>query len=304
MRDGNVNVSRFGPRLAGAGGFINISQSARRVLFAGTFTTGGLEVKVARRQAQIVREGKARKFVKAVEQITFNGAYAAEIGQPVLYVTERCVFRRTPRRHGARSKSRPGIDIERDILAHMDFTPIVDDPRAMDARIFRDEPMQLEDTLLGLGLAERISYDAERNTVFLNLEGMHVRNARRRRPRPARGRGALPEGRQEGRAGRELRQLRDRPRGRRHLRGDDPLHGDALLHDRVAVHDERVPAAEARRGAGAPARRAAHLRDGGRSARVRAGYGAIPRRTMPLDPQVAGGAREDPRSPAIRSTGR
>ena len=70
----------------------------------------------------------------------------------------------------------PGIDIERDILAHMEFTPIVRNPATMDPRIFRDEPMQLEETLLGLGLAERVSYDAERNTLFLNLEGMHVRN--------------------------------------------------------------------------------------------------------------------------------
>ena len=171
---GNVNVSRFGPRLAGAGGFINISQSARRVLFAGTFTTGGLEVAVRDGRLHVVREGKARKFVRAVEQITFNGAHAAESEQPVLYVTERCVFRRTAKGMEL-AEVAPGIDVERDILAHMDFTPIVDTPREMDARIFRDEPMQLEDTLLGLSLAERISYDPARNTVFLNLEGMQVK---------------------------------------------------------------------------------------------------------------------------------
>ena len=171
---GNVNVSRFGPKLAGAGGFINISQSARRVLFAGTFTAGGLEVKIADGKVSIVREGRARKFVKAVEQITFNGAYAAETGQPVLYVTERCVFRRT--RDGmVLEEVAPGIDVARDILAHMDFVPIADRPREMDPRIFRDEPMHLEDTLLGLGLAQRIGYDAARNTIFLNLEGMQVR---------------------------------------------------------------------------------------------------------------------------------
>jgi propionate CoA-transferase len=172
--NGNVNVSRFGPRLAGAGGFINISQSARRIVFAGTFTAGGLEVRIADGKLAIVREGKARKFVKAVEQITFNGGYAAETGQPVLYVTERCVFRRTAAGMEL-SEVAPGIDIERDILAHMDFVPIVGTPREMDPRIFRDEPMQLEDTLLGLGLQQRISYDEKRNTVFLNLEGMHVR---------------------------------------------------------------------------------------------------------------------------------
>src|SRR6185369_15865554 len=78
--NGNVNVSRFGPRLAGAGGFINISQSARRIVFAGTFTAGGLEIAIENGELRVVKEGRQRKFVKAVEQITFNGAYAAETG--------------------------------------------------------------------------------------------------------------------------------------------------------------------------------------------------------------------------------
>jgi propionate CoA-transferase len=172
--EGHVNVSRFGPRLAGAGGFINITQNARRVVFAGTFTAGGLEVAIADGSLRIVREGRSRKFLKAVEQVTFNGAYAAESGQPVLYVTERCTFRRG--REGMELiEVAPGIDIDRDILAHMDFTPIVRNPGLMDPRIFRDEPMQLEETLLGLGLAQRVSYDEARNILFLNLEGMHVK---------------------------------------------------------------------------------------------------------------------------------
>jgi propionate CoA-transferase len=173
--EGNVNVSRFGKRLAGAGGFINISQSARRVVFAGTFTTGGLEVVIENGTLRIAKEGRAKKFIAEVEQITFNGAYAAESGQPVLYVTERCVFRRG--RDGMELiEVAPGIDINRDILAQMEFTPIVRNPGLMDPRIFRDEPMLLEETLLGIGMGARVSYDAERNILFLNLEGFHVRN--------------------------------------------------------------------------------------------------------------------------------
>jgi propionate CoA-transferase len=172
--EGNVNVSRFGPKLAGAGGFINISQNARKLVFAGTFTAGGLQVHVDGVDLVIAKEGRSRKFVRAVEQITFSGSYAAEKEQPVLYVTERCVFRRT---HDGMELTEvaPGIDIERDILAHMDFKPIIRNPVAMDPRIFADEMMHLDETLLGLGLAQRVSYDVERNILFMNLEGMHVK---------------------------------------------------------------------------------------------------------------------------------
>src|SRR5215207_8788119 len=171
---GNVNVSRFGRKLAGAGGFINISQNAKKLLLAGTFTAGGLEIAVEDGRLRIVREGRMPKFLAEVEQITFSGDYAAETGQPVLYVTERCVFRRTPAGMEL-AEVAPGIDIERDILAHMGFQPIVDAPKPMDPRIFGPEVMGLEQALLGLSLAERISYDAERNTIFLNFEGFQVR---------------------------------------------------------------------------------------------------------------------------------
>jgi propionate CoA-transferase len=173
--DGNVNVSRFGKRLAGAGGFINISQNARKVVFAGTFTNDGLETTLDDGKVVIVKEGKSKKFVARVQQITFNGAYAAKAGQPAYYVTERCVFQRTAEGMELVEVA-PGIDIERDILAQMDFKPIVRNPQPMDPRIFRDEPMQLDDTLLGRRLEDRVSYDTERNLLFLNLEGLTLRS--------------------------------------------------------------------------------------------------------------------------------
>jgi propionate CoA-transferase len=171
---GNVNVSKFGRKLAGAGGFINISQNAKKLVLAGTFTTGGLSIAVENGALRIVREGRARKFVQAVEHVTFSGDYAAETGQPVVYVTERCVFQRS-KRGMELIEVAPGIDIERDILAQMDFEPIVDNSRAMDSRIFDAPPMGLEQVLLGLGMKERLAYDEARNTLFINLEGFHIR---------------------------------------------------------------------------------------------------------------------------------
>ncbi|MGA8194137.1 MAG: CoA-transferase, partial [Acetobacteraceae bacterium] len=172
--EGNVNVSRFGGRLAGAGGFINISQNARKVVFTGAFTAGGLVTAIENGQLRIVQEGRSRKFIERVEQITFSGSFAGESGQAVLYVTERCVLRRTGK--GVElTEVAPGIDIERDILAHMDFRPIVRNPEPMDARLFRRDPMGMAQILLGLSLAERISFDAVRDTLFINYEGFQVR---------------------------------------------------------------------------------------------------------------------------------
>ena len=175
--EGNVNVSRFGPKLAGAGGFINISQNARAVVFTGTFTAGGLEIAVEDGQLRILKEGRSRKFVAQVEQITFNGAYAAERSQPVLYVTERCVFRRSHLGFEL-IEIAPGISIERDILAHMDFVPVVRHPDLMDLRIFREPRMGLDTSLFDLELERRVVYDAGRDQLFLNFEGLRVRTAK------------------------------------------------------------------------------------------------------------------------------
>jgi len=171
---GNVNVSRFGPRLAGAGGFINISQNARRLVFAGSFTANGLKVTVADGRLRIVTEGRTRKFVQAVEQITFSGAIAVAKGQSVHYVTERCVFQLGG--GGLQlTEVAPGIDIDRDILAHMAFQPVIGDVKTMDARIYGVKPMGLAGALLDLQLADRVSYDTERNILFVNFEGLSIR---------------------------------------------------------------------------------------------------------------------------------
>lgn len=174
--DGNLNVSKFGPKLAGAGGFINISQSAKKVVFVGTFNAGKLDVAIGDGKLRIRREGDCRKFVDAVEHRTFSGRYAAERGQTVLYITERCVFELTDKGL-ALTEVAPGIDIERDIVGQMGFRPIMDTPpRLMDERIFRDAPMGLRSVLLRLDLSERFSYDPEKNLFFINFEGHEVKS--------------------------------------------------------------------------------------------------------------------------------
>ncbi len=140
---GNLNVSKFGPKFAGCGGFINITQNAKRVFYTGTFTAGGLKVAVENGSLKIVEEGRIHKFVKQVEHRTFSGEYAREIGQPVMYITERAVFELT--KEGLTlTEIAPGIDVDRDIMAHMDFEPAVSaDLKTMDPRIFSPDLMGL-----------------------------------------------------------------------------------------------------------------------------------------------------------------
>ena len=141
---GNVNVSKMGTRIVGAGGFINISQNAKRQFFCGSFTAKGLEVQAKDGKLTIIKEGSVKKFIKQVGHVTFSGEHAVDTKQPVLYITERAVFEL--RSDGVHLiEVAPGIDIEKDILAHMDFKPKMDTPpKLMDARIFTDKPMGLK----------------------------------------------------------------------------------------------------------------------------------------------------------------
>ncbi len=158
--EGNLNVSRFGPRLAGAGGFINISQNAKQVIFVGTFMANG-----------------ERKFVREVEQRTFSGREAHRRGQPVLYVTERCVFRLHARGLELIEVA-PGIDLQRDVLAQMDFEPVIErEPATMSLALFAEAPMGLRARLLLRPLPDRFSFDAERQTLFINFERLAIRSA-------------------------------------------------------------------------------------------------------------------------------
>lgn len=131
---GNVNVSRFGNRFAGVGGFVNISQNARRLVFCGSFTADGLLAGLEDGKVRIVQEGRVAKYVKQVEQVSFSGAVARALSKDVIFVTERAVFRLQP--EGVELiEVAPGIDIERDVLAHMEFEPLIRSVSVMPIRL-------------------------------------------------------------------------------------------------------------------------------------------------------------------------
>ncbi|MEI7435911.1 MAG: acyl CoA:acetate/3-ketoacid CoA transferase, partial [bacterium] len=132
---GNVNVSKFGSKLAGVGGFVNITQTARKVVFCGTMTAGGLEVELSGGTIRIVKEGATRKFVRQIEQISFSSRRSRQFKQNVLYVTERAVFALTD--DGLELiELAPGIDLQTQVLDVMEFRPIIRNVRAMPAHVF------------------------------------------------------------------------------------------------------------------------------------------------------------------------
>ncbi|MPM20035.1 Caffeate CoA-transferase [bioreactor metagenome] len=142
---GSINVSRFGPKLPGCGGFISITQNSKKVFFCGTFTAGGFKAHVQDGKLVIDQEGTETKFTKQVEQVTFSGKYAIKNKQPVRYITERCVFEL--REDGLTIiEVAPGIDIQSQIVDLMAFKPkVAEDVTLMDARIFREEKLGLKD---------------------------------------------------------------------------------------------------------------------------------------------------------------
>lgn len=170
---GNVNASRFSGRVSGCGGFINISQKSKKVVFVGTFTSGGLKTRIEDGRLHIENEGKHQKFVESVSQVTFSGQRAGREGHVVLYVTERCVF--ALREDGLELiEVAPGIDMQKDILDRLPFKPNVYDVKLMASTLFLPDAMGLRESISDIHIEDRISYTPQTNTLFLNFAGMRV----------------------------------------------------------------------------------------------------------------------------------
>lgn len=145
--EGNVNATKFGDRAAGAGGFIDITQSARRVVFLGTLTAQGLQVEGVGGQLRIIKDGSVSKCVERVQQVSFNGRLALKRDQSVAVVTERAVFRLGPD-GWILEEVAPGIDLEGDVLAKMKFRPILSENlRQISPRVFSEERLDLSERL-------------------------------------------------------------------------------------------------------------------------------------------------------------
>jgi propionate CoA-transferase len=155
-----VNVSKFKGRCVGCGGFINITQNAKKVVYCGTFTAGGLKIAIQNGKLLIKQEGKGKKYVQDVEQVTFSGAYATSTKQPVLFITERAVFEL---QDGAVTLTEiaPGVRLQEDVLDQMTFVPRISPSlKLMDADIFQPKWGGLR-KILEAKLAARIVEPAE-----------------------------------------------------------------------------------------------------------------------------------------------
>ena len=175
-RVGDVNVSRMSAsKLIGPGGFIDISQSTRNICFTSTFTAKGLDIEFDGEEGSIaiLEDGKVKKFVNDVYERTFSGDEAVRRGQKVFYVTERAVFRRTAAHDCLELiEIAPGIDLERDVLAQMEFMPAISpNLKEMDRRIFRFQKMGIE--LFG-SLKDRVKYRSTDHSIFIDLFGISL----------------------------------------------------------------------------------------------------------------------------------
>jgi propionate CoA-transferase len=146
--EGNVNVSRLNKMphvLSGVGGFIDILNNVRRIIFCGTLTAGGIQVEVAGGRVKIVKEGRVVKWVREIQHRTFDAAFAREKGQEVIYLTERAVFR--PQPGGlVLTEVAPGVEVERDIRPAVEFDfRVSPDVKQMDSRLFLPGPLGLKD---------------------------------------------------------------------------------------------------------------------------------------------------------------
>ena len=142
-REGSVNITRFGDKLVGVGGFINISQNAKHVIFSGTFTAGGLELACVDGGLKIIKEGQHKKFVNRIECVSYSAPFAVKEGRTAIFITERAVLEVIG---GALEliEIAPGIDLEKDVIRHMAFRPrIAADLKLMDKRLFSPARMNL-----------------------------------------------------------------------------------------------------------------------------------------------------------------
>ncbi len=134
-------MHKFNGKIMGTGGFIDISATSKKIIFCGTLTAGSLKTEVSEGTLKIVQEGRVKKFIKEIPEITFSGKIALERGLDVRYITERAVF--TLKEDGLHLvEIAPGVDLERDILSQMDFKPIISgNLKLMDERMFYDNVM-------------------------------------------------------------------------------------------------------------------------------------------------------------------